>query len=200
MARDKKAVSGSVEPQQEEMTVVVFKFKGGAESMQNGFDAVNHAIAALGPAHANNPRLVQRAPSQLAPPAKDSHVIDADHQGVAEETEAQEIVQETVAPSSNGKPKKSLAPTQSFLVDFNLAPASVPCWKEFSAEKNPQTEADKFLVASLWTQTHGGVDPFTGSHLFTCFRAMDWKTQFDMVQHSNRRKATTKIRTVASGS
>ena len=58
----------------------------------------------------------------------------------------------------------------------------MPSWKDFATEKNPQTETDKFLVASLWTQTHGAADPFTGGHLFTCFRAMDWKTQVDMIQ------------------
>ena len=28
--------------------------------------------------------------------------------------------------------------------------------------------------------SHGGADPFTGRHLFTAFRAMEWKTQADM--------------------
>ena len=36
---------------------------------------------------------------------------------------------------------------------------------------------------------HGGADPFTGSHLFTCFRAMDWGTQVDMTQPLRRMKS-----------
>lgn len=47
MAREKRYVPLVYEPVQEEMTVVVVKFKGGPESMQKGFDAVNNAIAAL---------------------------------------------------------------------------------------------------------------------------------------------------------
>ena len=50
MARDKKPARGAAEPQQqEEMTVVVLKFKGGSHSLQKGFDAVSQAINALGP-------------------------------------------------------------------------------------------------------------------------------------------------------
>ena len=182
MARDKKPFAGSPEQQQEEMTVVVFKFKGGAESMQKGFDAVNSAIAALGPSHPHTPRVVvQRQPAQIAP-LQNGHVVDAVHEDVVDETEAEEVEHETPTPAANGKPKKPLAPKQSFLGDFNLTPAGAPSWKDFATGKNAQTETDKFLVASLWIQTSGGVDPFTGSHLFTCFRAMDWKTQVDMVQ------------------
>jgi hypothetical protein len=73
--------------------------------------------------------------------------------------------------------------------DFNLSPNGVPSWNEYATEKNPQTVDDKFIVASAWIQTHGGTDPFTGSHLFTCFRAMDWKTQVDMTQPLRKLKS-----------
>jgi hypothetical protein len=142
MARDKKPVSGSPEPQQEEMTVVVFKFKGGAESMQKGFDAVNSAIAALGPSHTHSPRVVvQRQPAQIAPPPQNGHVVDAVHEDVVDETEADEVEQEPPTPAANGKPKKPLAPKQSFLSDFNLTPAAVTSWKDYAAQKNPQTDS-----------------------------------------------------------
>jgi hypothetical protein len=191
MARDKKPVFGSAEPQQEEMTVVVFKFKGGAESMQKGFDAVNNAIAALGPSQGGHHQrtIVQRSPSQLAAPAQNADAIDAVHEDVAEETDAEETMQEAAASFTNGKPKKALAPKQSFLSEFNLVPTDVQSWKDYAAKKSPQTENDKFLVASAWVQTLGGVDPFTGNHLFTCFRAMEWKTQIDMIQPLRQLKA-----------
>ena len=101
MARDKKPVGGSVEPQQEEMTVVVFKFKGGAESMQKGFDAVNNAIAALGPAQSGHHQrtVVQRTPAQIAAPPQNGHVIDAEHEDIVDETETEEVTQETAAPA-----------------------------------------------------------------------------------------------------
>jgi hypothetical protein len=69
MARDKKPVQPVyMAAEQEEMTVVVVKFKGGPESMQKGFDAVNNAISALGPAHPNSPRVVvTRTPARSRP-------------------------------------------------------------------------------------------------------------------------------------
>src|SRR5690348_9741506 len=48
MARDKnKAFPGPEE--QEEMTVVILRFKGGGETLRKGFDTVSQALAALGP-------------------------------------------------------------------------------------------------------------------------------------------------------
>ena len=107
MARDKKPVFGSPEPQQEEMTVVVVKFKGGAESMQKGFDAVNSAIAALGPSQPNHhPRVtVQRPAAQLPPAPQNGHVIDAEHEDIVEDPEAMEAEHETPAPAAMGSRK-----------------------------------------------------------------------------------------------
>ena len=74
--------------------------------------------------------------------------------------------------------------------DFNLSPNGLPSLKDYCTEKDPQTEQDKFLVASAWIQTHGGANPFTGGHLFTCFRAMERKTQGDMAQPLRQLKST----------
>jgi hypothetical protein len=188
MTRERKTGVGSVEPQQEEMTVVVLKFKGGSNSLQKGFEAVSQAIAALGTSPQNNHRgAVPRQPVQL-PPTQEV-LVDPGDEDVPEADEPQEVSQEAVVATSNGKPKKPLTSKQSFLSDFDLAPNGVPSWKAYSAEKNPQSEQDKFIVASAWIQTHGGADPFTGNHLFTCFRAVDWKTQVDMIQPLRALKA-----------
>ena len=181
MAREKKPVRGTDEPrQQEEMTVVVLKFKGGSQSLQKGFDAVSQAINALGPSGQNNHHIVvQRPPAQIA--AGNSEVSDLEAQSSADDGD--EEIDDTPQDNSTSKQKKSPAtPKYTFMNDFNLAPAGVPSLNEYCNEKNPQTENDKFLVASAWVQTHGGADPFTGGHLFTAFRAMEWKTQVDMTQ------------------
>jgi hypothetical protein len=47
MARERKGVS--TVPEQEEMTVVILKFKGGCDTLRKGFDTVSQALAALGP-------------------------------------------------------------------------------------------------------------------------------------------------------
>lgn len=183
MAREKRPVPPAYEqPAQEEMTVVVVKFKGGPESMQKGFDVVNNAIASLGPAQPSHQQrvVVTRTPAQIQPPpAQNGHVIDAeieepegDHQDAAPEAPVQ------AAPAALPKPRKPY----TFMTEFNLYPAGVPSLKEYCSAKNPQSDNDKCLVSGAWIQTHGGADPFTGRHLFTAFRAMDWKTQADMTQ------------------
>jgi hypothetical protein len=189
MAREKKPVPGSNEPPaEEEITVFVLKFKGGSQSVQKGFDVVSQAIAALGPATPANQRvIVHRAPAQIPAPANGT-IIDAEHEDVVEENAAEDAGPETPAPATSGAPPKPRK-GYTFMNDFNLTPAGVPSLKDYCTEKNPQTDNDKFLVASAWIQTHGGVDPFTGRHLFTAFRAMEWKPQVDMTQPMRTLKA-----------
>lgn len=178
MARDKKPGRGADEPQQEEMTVVVLKFKGGSHSLQKGFDAVSQAISALGPGPQNSHRVVvQRQPAQIA--AGNGDVIDAAPDDTADDGAAELEDTEQETPKQKKTPA---APKYTFMNDFNLTPGGVPSLRDYCTQKNPQTENDKFLVASAWIMTHGGVDPFTGGHLFTAFRAMEWKTQVDMTQ------------------
>jgi len=181
MARDKRAARGSDEPQpQEEMTVVVLKFKGSSHSLHKGFDAVTQALSLLGPGQSNNQIVVQRQPQQLPPGEGDA--IDTEAQNLGEEFAAAEGTEEGSG-SGNGKAKKPPStPKYTFMDEFELSPEGKPSLKDYCTEKDPHSDQDKFLVASAWIQTHGGTDPFTANHLFTCFRAMNWKPQVDMTQ------------------
>jgi len=181
MAQKKPAFLGP-DPPQEEMTVVVVKFKGGPESMQKGFDAVNNAILALGPAQQTNQRvIVQRTSAAQLPPGtpQSVQVLDAE----IEKSDDDADVPAQAAPAaavmaSTPKPRKPY----TFMSEFNLTPSGMPSLKDYCSAKNPQNDSDKCLIAGAWIQTHGGADPFTGRHLFTAFRAMEWKTQADMTQ------------------
>jgi hypothetical protein len=189
MAREKRYVPPAFEqPAQEEMTVVVVKFKGGPESMQKGFDAVNNAIASLGPTQPVHQRVAASHPlAQLPPaPSQNGYVLNAEVE--EQEVEVSDPVPEVRPPTASAPAPKPRKP-YSFLSDFNLAPDGVPSLKEYCAAKSVQSDNDKFLVASAWIQTYGGTDPFTGNHLFTVFRAMDWKIQTDMTQPLRRLKS-----------
>lgn len=189
MAQKKPPFTSPVEPPQEEMTVVVFKFKGGAESMQKGFDAVNNAIAALGPANTGNQRVIaHRQPAQLTAPSANGTIVDPETQDITDEHEAEEPAEETPVPV-NGKTKKASAPKYAFMNDLILAPTGAMSWNDYATEYKPQTVDEKFLVASAWLQTQGGQETFGGSHLFTCFRAMNWKAQVDMTQPLRKLKS-----------
>jgi hypothetical protein len=188
MPREKRFATPAYEPAQEEMTVVVVKFKGGPESMQKGFDAVNNAIASLGAGAPVHQRVsASRASAQLPPAAsQDGHVLNPEI--VEPEDEDPDTAPDARLPANSGaapKPRKAY----TFMSDFNLAPDGVPSLKDYCAGKTIKTDNDKFLVASAWIQTHGGVNPFSGRHLFTVFRAMDWKTQADMTQPMRRLKS-----------
>lgn len=158
------------------MTVMVMRFKGSPATLQKGFDTVSQAIAALG----GSPRVITtRTPARLSAP----DTIDADASANGNDAGPEVLepeVEESVAPAP--KPKKAAGPKHKYLPDFNLSPAGEPAWTEFAEGKPAEQEQDKFLIASLWLMEQGGADPFTGDHLFTCFRAMNWKTQVDMVQ------------------
>jgi hypothetical protein len=180
MARDKRIARGLDEPQgqQEEMTVILLKFRGDSQTLQKGFDVVSQAISALGsrPHHGG----AQRQSRQLPP--GDDKVIDVEEQHLPEGS-AVEDLEEEASVSGNGKGKKPPSvPKYTFMDGFNISPEGVPSLTDYCTEKEPQTVNDKFLVASAWLQTRGGADPFTGQHLFTCFRAMKWDTQVDMAQ------------------
>jgi hypothetical protein len=131
---------------------------------------VTEALSALGPGPSNNRVVPQKLQSG------DGETIDAEAEPLVEESAGGE---ETPGPIST-KVKKSKGYT--VMDDFDLSPEGAPSLKEYCAAKDPQTEQDKFLVASAWLQTHGGADPFTPRHLFTCFRTLGWKTQVDMTQ------------------
>jgi len=183
MARDSRNKTPDGPQSQEEMTVVVLKFKGGSHSLQKGFDVVSQAISALGSSPQTNQRAVVRhQPAQIA--AGNGEVLDAETGNLADEgaTELDDTQQQETGVETTRQKKAPATPKYVFMNDFNLTPAGVPSLTEYCTQRNPQTESDRFLVASAWIMTHGGADPFTGGRLFTAFRAMEWKTQVDMTQ------------------
>jgi hypothetical protein len=115
-------------------------------------------------------------------PAPDVIDTEASGNGNGAGPEVLEPEVEETPVTASPKPKKPIGPKHKYLPDFNLSPDGEQAWTEFAEDKPAEQEQDKFLLAGLWLMEHGGADPFTGDHLFTCFRAMNWKTQVDMVQ------------------
>lgn len=164
--------------QEEEMSVVVLKFRGSGETLRRGMDTVAQAIAALGgPVHViTRGGNGTRQPQIPAPPSTlEGETVE---NGGGVEEQVAEI--EAAAPAPKAPKKAAASPKYSFLADFDLAPAGKISLRDFVAGKNPATENDRYLLVSLWLQTEGGTDPFTGNHLFTCLRALDWKYRLDV--------------------
>jgi hypothetical protein len=178
----KKPVVVPPTQQEDELTVTVFRFRGSSESMQKGFEAFGAALgAALGTAAPparqvnGNRRKAQAQLTATSPVTTDPETVDTSDQG--EELEAAPEVASPAVPKSKKAPG---TPKYSFLPDFDLAPAGKTSLKDFVAGKAAEGEQDKYLLVCWWLQTEGGADPFTGNHIFTCFRALNWKPRLDV--------------------
>jgi hypothetical protein len=183
MAREPKNKAPTAKDDQEEMTVVILRFKGSGESLQKGFDAVSQAIAALGPPAAPSPRILSARPRELSSDngteVIDGETIDEDFEEVAEEEG------DTAPRPSNAAPRKRQA--YKFLNDLDLKAGDISL-KDYCAQKNPKTDNEKYLVASNWLSRYGGHETFTIDHIFTCFRGMGWKQQRDLSQPMRKMK------------
>jgi hypothetical protein len=185
MARDNKHRMPRDAEDQEEMTVVILRFKGGGDTLRKGFDTVSQALAALGPTPSQH-RIPPQRMAELTPAdgTKIASPESADDFEDDREFEAAETVKGE-APREKGQRRYS---TPTFLTDLNLNPEGQPPWKEYANGKNPQTLNDKYLVAAAWLTKHGGQEVFTNDHLFTCFRSMRWEEQKDFAQPVRRMK------------
>jgi len=187
MARDGKTRFPQTNAEQEEMTVVILRFKGGGETLQKGFDTVSQALAALGP-----PATIHRKPALPAKgataPSITDHVPGTDGDGatpevvtpdgVEPEAEEVEAVEESAQSAASGARKYT---KPKYDDNLKLDAGDVP-FKEYCAQKQPGTDNDKYLIAAAWLTKHGGHPSFTASHLFTCFRANGWNEQVDFMQ------------------
>ena len=184
-----KTPKGVVQPrlraeEQEEMTVIVLRIKGGGDTLQKGFDALSTAFAALGSPQTAPPGNTRKLAGnvgtrQLAapPPADDSYADDEDED---EDFEADSSSVET--PQTNAIPPVKWKPRKyKFMDDLDLSQGDKP-WKEFASERGGKNDNDHYLLASLWLTENANLPEFGVGHVFTLFRAMQWSEQSDFSQ------------------
>lgn len=176
-----KGVRGSVPPvgpdAQEEMTVFVLRMKGGGDTMRKGFDALNHAVAALA-GQQTVVTVTKRLPvspgNAELPDDSQLDVEQADGEGAGEA-----VTIDASAAVGNGKPRPIAKP--KFLDTFDLSVSYKP-WKDFVAERTPKTDSEKYLLAALWVTENANTPEFSIAHIFTLFRAAKWSEQVDFSQ------------------
>ena len=184
-----KTPKGVVQPpsraeEQEEMTVIVLRIKGGGDTLQKGFDALSTAFASLGTPQATPPGNTRRVAGntsarQLAAPgvADDSYADDEDEdEDVDVDSSSVETAQADTAPGVKWKPRK-----YKFMDDLDLSQGDKP-WKEFASERGGKNDNDHYLLASLWLTESANLPEFGVGHVFTLFRAMQWSEQSDFSQ------------------
>jgi len=177
-----KGARGSVPPvgqdSQEEMTVVVLRIRGQGDTLKKGFDALNHAFAALGQGQpVVGTRRLSAGLSKAAESREDDQGVEVEQLDEIEEDE--ETVIEAAPASGNGKPRSISKP--KFMDTFDLSVSDKP-WKDFVAEHAPKTDQEKYLLAALWVTENAKTLEFSIGHIFTLFRAAKWNEQADFSQ------------------
>lgn len=164
------------------VTFVMFQVEGDDETLQQGFRAMEQAFQRLGapsrvsaaaPASSN---LLSRAATGADP------AIDSDGGEAEPLVELPEEVSESEPGADNHRPKAPRRYTQpKFLTDLKLS-SDQTSFKDYVAQKNPQTDNHKYLVVSRWLQQYASIDVVTIDHIYTCFQAMKWQSQKDVSQ------------------
>lgn len=170
----KPAYAAETAQPEEEMQVVVLKFKGSGETLRRGMDTVSQAIAALGGPAAVTTRTISGKPAArltpgAAPAGEPDPAAAADES--AEETADEDIIDVQASPAGPKPPRKNKPPK------FDSKLKVVP-FKAFAAERNPQTVDEKYLVSCLWLQEHADLPSYGSSQILTCIRTMEW-TEYD---------------------
>jgi hypothetical protein len=164
------------------VTFVMFQVEGDDETLQQGFSAMEQAFQRLG-APSRVLAATPASPSLLSrPAAATDQAIDSDG-GEAELTvELPEELSESEPGADNHKAKAPRRYTQpKFLTDLKLTSDQLS-FKDYVAQKSPQTDNHRYLVASRWLQQYASIDVVTIDHIYTCFQAMKWQSQKDVSQ------------------
>jgi hypothetical protein len=176
MARGSSNRQQPLADEQEEMTVIVLKFKGGSQSLSRGFEAISQALAA---AQLGGPPAVSRIGTKSRAAAIESHdESEQDSEPIDDEDIEEPAEDVTSRPARSSAPKKR--PTPKF--DSSLDLEQGDTLKGFCAKKNPQKDYSKYLVAAAWLTEQGGRPKLRANDLFSCFRGMGWHEQKDFTQ------------------
>lgn len=131
----------------------------------NMFDSFELQLAAFS--------YLTRGAAQLPP-----RVAAAIEEGEAVEEEVLETVAvpPTVLTSPTKAPRKRSAKKTSVTLDksLNLYPNDHPSFIDFANEKEPKTNIPRVVVTVYWLREYGNVDAITPSHIYTCFKAINW--------------------------
>lgn len=179
MARDGRKQALRPDDEQEEMTVVILRFKGGGETLRKGFDTVTQALRQIGP-------VTQLTSSKSLPRPVDSTtngIDDSDDSKADLDSMTNEGVDATEVEAS-GRPDRTIRvrkppkmPKMLNDLDIKTGPKSL---EDYAKEKMPETTQDKFVVIGAWFLNHRKLEEITVDHIFTCFPLLDWSRPDDI--------------------
>ncbi|WP_332760381.1 hypothetical protein [Pseudarthrobacter sp.] len=112
--------------------------------------------------------------SALLPPTVAAAIEEAE---AVEEEILDTVTVPQTAPSSPLKaPRKRTAKKTTVTLDksLDLYPSGEPSFIDFANEKEPKTNIPRVVVTVYWLREYGNVDAITPSHIYTCFKAINW--------------------------
>jgi hypothetical protein len=167
------------------MTVMMFQLEGDDHTLQQGLNTISEAINKMVP--------LRTVPSIAPPPVKHSNGTPSPQQLLPLDDQLLNEEEKQLQENDTSRAPRDIREyrTPNFLHDFNLNPEGQIAWKEFAAEKNPQTLDAKYLTASSWITKHAGLETFTREHVFTCFRTVKWDELKDFTQPMRRMKSAS---------
>ena len=174
----KKSTPISDSGHEEEMSVVVLKFRGSGETLRRGMDTVAQAIASIG----GPSRIVTRTVDVRKPQTHIGAPTDMIDTEAADDSETETVDREQDETEPTPPASKTPAKPRKFNFISEISDNATTPLKDFVAQRSPSEINDRYLVVCLWLQTAAEFEVFTPDHVWTCFRMMEWKMLTDFTQ------------------
>jgi hypothetical protein len=167
-----KTIKGQEQEGEISVTMVKFSMKGSDASLQKGLDTIKAAMVQAGfvPA-AFEPRQLR----SNAPPAQSSESGSSDEDFAEDVVEIEANEETSTTPRKAGAPRKAKATNYKVLQELEFEDVS-PTLPEFVAEKDPQSDWDKYKCIAYWFKHHKGMPEITVEHFYTAYLLLGWKT------------------------
>lgn len=137
-----------------------------AELVEGDLTQVVHAIQnALRP----NPAIQSRADAGPALSASVQLPQIEDIQPIMDEQAISEDMERPVPKAARSKPRKHPS-VEVVEIDLNSAPS----FADFIADKDIDSDVDRFLTVAAWFRECRQISEITANHVYTCYRAARW--------------------------
>jgi hypothetical protein len=146
-----------------------------AELADGDLTQIVHAIQnALRPNPALPPRVA--APPALSGGAEAPHIEHA--QAVIDEQDISENAEKPVTkPARSERASRPRKVPSVEVIDVDLL--SPPSFAEYIADKDIDSDVDRFLTVAAWFKECRQVSEITANHVYTCYRAANWPSKIE---------------------
>lgn len=153
--------------------------EGDDETIQEGLQAIN--VAANKIFQSAPTKIVKILPASATPLDEDELFKELDSEIDSEGQEDNLIPPSVVA---NSKPKKSSykPPVMAIVKDMNLRPEGELSFRDFYAQKKPNTQEQAVTVAVYYLKRVLELEKVTPEHIYTCFKDVGRRTPKNMPQ------------------